>query len=277
MKNPNKALTTLAIILLGMSFVSLLTPENSAAFPPADNQTPTAARTSARKPSDADFTLYLPLVFRPLPPIYLPFVARQPSPTPSNTPITPIANPVRNGGFEQPNSESGPWYAAIEYFCGSLEGVDLRHTLEGTGATPHDGYWASWLGGFPYGDCGYMLYLQQQLTIPVGGSTLRYWRWIQSDEPICTLDYDGAWVWFGTAAWHEVEAYPLCTSAATGGWVKREIDLSDYAGQNGWLAFIIRILGANSNLFIDDVALGTLPSRPLILQTPPARTVTPRP
>lgn len=277
MKTQNKPFVIFVFIFLSLSFASLWMPEHSAAFPPAAN--PTSTRTpAARQPRDTTYTLFLPIIYKAPGPIYLPLIARAPSPRPTNTPITPIANPIKNPGFEQPNTESGPWYAAVQYVCGSLEGIDVRDTLAGTGADPHSGSWAAWLGGLPWGDCGYYSYFQQQVTIPVNGSTLRYWRWIQSDEPECSLDYDGAWVLFVTSAQHEVEAYPLCTSAATSSWVKRELDLSSYAGQNGWLTFAIRILGANSNLFIDDVALGTLPSAPLVWQTPaPTRTTTPKP
>jgi hypothetical protein len=134
--------------------------------------------------------------------------------------------------------------------------------LGSIGVTPHSGDYASWLGGFRLNGYEYaQTDLLQQITIPAGGATLRYWTWIQSEEPFCdTINIDGAWVLFGTDLWHEVESYALCTSVATTGWVKRDVNLSGYVGQTGWLAFSVRIRGLNSNLFIDDVALGTLTS-----------------
>jgi hypothetical protein len=193
-----------------------------------------------------------------------------PTPTPTSTP-TRIPNPIQNPGFVQPNSENGPWYAGLRYWywygAGGIMGWDVRvdrATLGNVGVTPHSGDYASWLGGcdWPPDAIGCETILQQKITIPAGGATLRYWTWIQSDEPGCTLDYDGAWVFFvyeGGSS-YLLESYPLCTSAATNGWVKRDVDLSSHVGQTAWLSFFVRILAYNSNLFIDDVALGTLTS-----------------
>ncbi len=194
-------------------------------------------------------------------PEYFPWVSRGPTltPTPTRTP-TPIPNPVRNGGFESENSSSGPWLSAMCFWpcsdIGSWFGIDTRSNLGGTGASPHTGSYAAWLGG-QYGS--QMRMDQESVTIPVGGSTLRYWTWIQSEEPVCDRDnLDGAWVFFITSQQNTVDSYALCTGNATSGWTKRDVNLSAYAGQTGWLTFYIRILGGNSNWFVDDVAMGTL-------------------
>ena len=64
-----------------------------------------------------------------------------------------LPNTIQNPGFEQPNV-AGPWYATLTYTGQSAQGIDVRDTLGGTGATPHTGNYAAWLGGFPYGQSG---------------------------------------------------------------------------------------------------------------------------
>jgi hypothetical protein len=195
-------------------------------------------------------------------PMYMPFVNRAPTPTSTPTPTPPpIPNPIQNGGFESPNSESGPWLSAwcIWPSCDPWFGIDTRAnsgSLSAIGASPHTGGWAAWLGGQSNIQ---MRMDQQSVTVPAGGSTLRYWLWIQSDETSCNInDVDGAWVFFITSQQNTVDSYALCTANATSGWVKHDVNLSAYAGQTGWLTFYTRILGANSNWLIDDVAMGTL-------------------
>ncbi len=193
---------------------------------------------------------------------YFPFVAKQPTPTPTptRTPV-PIPNPIQNGGFE---SAGGPWLSAwcIWPSCSNLSdwfGIDTRADsgqLNTQGASPHTGNWAAWLGGQSNIQ---MRMDQQSVTVPAGGSTLRYWLWIQSGETTCNInDVNGAWVFFITSQQNTVDSYPLCTANATSGWTKHDVNLSAYANQTGWLTFYTRILGANSNWFIDDVAMGTL-------------------
>lgn len=254
-----------------MSFISLL--NTSGSFAMTLDTLVVTPSTSENKTSNGTYTLYLPFVAKPPPPIYLPFVAQGATPTLTPTPTrtsTPIPNPIKNGGFEEPNDgNTGPWWASLTYIGQPVQGVDVRDTLAGTGATPRTGSYASWLGGFPYGKSGYQVDLLQQITVPTGGSTLRYWIWIQSEESLCDRDnLDGTWVFFLTSQQNLLESYALCTANHTNGWVKREVSLANYVGQTGWLAFSTRILGANSNLFIDDVALGTLTNVPQNERTP---------
>jgi hypothetical protein len=280
MKKSAKAFLALGIVFAVLGAASLANLDTSTAWSSShDTSLPgSGSNAPAIKASLGGYTLYLPAIMKPPGPIYLPLVAKPaPSPTPTRT-ATPIANPVKNGGFEDTTVS---WFASLTYEDDPNNpiGVDLRHTLQGTGASPHAGSWAAWLGGYPFGARGYRVELwQNNITIPAGGTTLQYWAWIQSDEPICSVDYDFVWVYFSSNQNNVVESYPLCTSARTSGWVKREINLSGYVGQTGWLGFVVRILGANSNLFIDDVALGTLTGAPLPAQTPiPAGSKTPTP
>jgi uncharacterized repeat protein (TIGR01451 family) len=112
--------------------------------------------------------------------------------------------------------------------------------------TPHGGNWAVWLGG----DLDDISYIQQQVTIPSGQPYLAYYHWIASEDA-CGYDYGG--VIINTSA--VVDAYDLCSSGNTGGWVKHTVNLSAYAGQS--VALQIRAetdSSLNSNLFIDDVS-----------------------
>jgi hypothetical protein len=280
MRDTFKALLILAGIFIVLGLFSLSDNERSFAHPPLNEATPMVARpySPAIKASGA-YSLYLPIVRKPPAPIYLPIVFKPatPTPTPTATPTsTRIPNPIQNPGFEQPNDASGPWWATRQHYPdGPLEGIDVRVDRGGlpTGVSPHGGDWVSWLGGIQ----DYAMFLQQDVTIPAGGATLRYWTWIQSDEPSCDPPYDEAWVFFKPPnQQYQVEHYALCWGSVTSGWVKRDVDLSSYVGQSGSLTFAVRILGENSNLFIDDVALGTLTSSPSRGETfVPVRVATP--
>ncbi len=193
-------------------------------------------------------------------PISFPWIAKQPTPTPTPTPTPmPIANPVRNGGFEQGGTD---WFAGtqIPWYADPVGDILARHRNDlPAPVAPHSGDWVAWLGGFPNSRTTLQT-ADPPFTVPSGGSTLRYWLWIQSDEPTCDLNnVDGAWVFFSTQAQqHTVDSFNLCTTNATNGWGKHDLDLSQFVGQVGWLSFVVRNIGENSNLFIDDVQMGTL-------------------
>lgn len=164
-----------------------------------------------------------------------------------------IAPTIPNGdlsitGIANPNFENGKtdW---VEY---SSHGWDLilNSGFPGT-VTPHSGSWAAWLGG----DFNDVSYIQQQVTVPVGGSTLSYWHWIASLETEC--GYDKVRVNINSTT---VDEYNLCTTNNTGGWVVHTVDLSSYIGQSVPLQIRVETDSAlNSNLFIDDVYLGFYP------------------
>ena len=257
MKKLIQVFIALGLVLTLIALASSLNFDNSIAqsSSPDTPYTETQQDTSPIKASLGGYTLYLPIIMRPPPPIFIPFVVSAiPTPTPSPT---PIPNPVQNGGFEQANSSNGPWFASLTYSGQPANGIDVRTNeteLKKVGVSaPHAGSYAAWLGGYPGGQTDMMQYI----TIPANGSTLRYWTWVQSAEPLCDANnYDGVWIFFITSKQNQLETYPLCTASVTSGWVKRDINLASYVGQSGWLAFSVRILGANSNLFIDDVQIG---------------------
>jgi len=144
---------------------------------------------------------------------------------------------IVNGDFE-----SGPvgWQ---EY---SYKGWPLILYKDDLPVTPHSGNWAAWLGGDDEETC----YISQTVTIPAGNVTLTLWEWIGSED-IC--NYDFAWVRINNA---NVSTINLCEDNNTGGWVKRTIGLSAYAGQTVSLQIRVETDGSYiSNYFVDDVAL----------------------
>ncbi len=126
----------------------------------------------------------------------------------------------------------------------------ITQTFPGS-VTPHGGAWAVWLGG-DYDDISYV---KQQVTVPAGLPYLGYWHWIASTDS-CGFDFGGVLV-NSTV----VSVYDLCSSASTGGWVKRVVNLGAYVGQSVWIQIRAETDGSmNSNLFIDDVAFQASPS-----------------
>lgn len=165
-----------------------------------------------------------------------------------------VTNPIQNGGFEQPN-DSGPWFASLTYSGQPAIGVDIRSDtakLATGGASPHAGSYAAWPSQWQNAQIDVL----QEITIPSNALTLSYWTWITSDESTCdTVNKNGAWVFFATAQWNQLESYPLCKSNITNGWQKRTLNVSSFRGQTGWLDFTSRTLGLASGLFIDDVTI----------------------
>jgi hypothetical protein len=150
--------------------------------------------------------------------------------------VVPPSNPIQNGDFE--NGRDGSW---TEY---SAQGWDLISTDITVPA--HSGSWAAWLGG----DNDEIAYIEQQVTIPSGSSVLSFWYWINSEDS-CGNDFGGVIINGSTV----VDAFDLCSSTNTGGWVRRTVDLNAYAGQTVQLQIRAETNSSlNSNLFVDDVA-----------------------
>ena len=146
---------------------------------------------------------------------------------------------LQNGNFEQGRNVGWQEY--------SQKGWQLVvNDLPGTTA-PHGGQWAAWLGG----DHNEVSSLWQNVAIPAGASTLRFWYWIASAD-VCGYDTGG--VIIDTTV---VATFDLCDSNDTDGWVQRTLNLSAYAGRTVRLQFRVETDGSlNSNFFLDDVSLG---------------------
>jgi hypothetical protein len=114
------------------------------------------------------------------------------------------------------------------------------------GLDPHSGDWAAWLGG----DFEDLSWVAQEVTVQSGSAYLVFWTWIASLDD-CGYDHGGVVVNSHTV----VDVFDLCYDENTWGWVRRSVDLTDYAGQT--ITFDIRAEtdeAYNSNLFVDDVS-----------------------
>lgn len=245
-RNSNKIWALLALLVGALAL--MLTPEYSAAFPPAANPTPTRT-PAARQVRDTTFTIYLPIIYKPPAPIYLPLVMRAPSPTPTFTPTaTPIPNPIQNWNFE---SGHVAWYE------NPPNGLVTNYLA---GKPARSGTWAAWLGG----EYDAIHELAQEVSIPLGAKTLSFWYWIDSIE-VCGY-YDAAWLYVGG---NMLVEFDLCGNNNTGGWVKRSVDVSAYAGRTVWIQFLAWLdQDTNSNFLLDDVVISSTVGMVMHIPTP---------
>lgn len=175
--------------------------------------------------------------FTPAALAYIPMVRKAPTPTPTPTP-TPPPNVIVNPGFEQGRNAGWQEYSANGWTLIINSGFP-------TGVSPHGGQWLTWLGGAS----NEISYIRQSVKIPTNAPILSYWAWIASAD-YCGYDFGGVMVNSNVA-----NVFNLCQSTSTGGWVRRTVNLSAYAGQTVWLQLRAETDGSlNSNLFIDDVS-----------------------
>lgn len=149
-------------------------------------------------------------------------------------------DPVQNGGFE---SGDVAW---VEY---STNNFDLiMNTSESLPVSPHNGFWAVWLGGY-YGETSS---ITQNITIPVGRSILHHWFYSESSD---SCNYDFFRIFVGSILRF---TETLCSSTATYAWVHRTVDLSAYAGTTQAIMFLAETNSlSNSNVFLDDISFET--------------------
>ena len=189
-----------------------------------------------RPPVPAASQVFLPVAIRPEP------VAPPPPPPPSSA--------LENGDFEQ-----GSGVAWEELSSNGWPLILHINDLPESVAT-HGGEWAVWLGG----DLEEESTITQQVTVPAGSSTLRFWHWISSED---TCGYDFGRVLIGNNVVSEID---LCAANNSTGWVPFSVDLSTYAGQTVTLRLQADTDSLqNSSLFLDDVSLGSA-----ALNAPPA-------
>jgi len=156
-----------------------------------------------------------------------------------------VPPPIVNGNFEAGVNGWGQY---------SANGWPLIVKSDVLLVPPHSGVWAVWLGGDDNEDA----VLWQVVKVPASSPKLTYWLWIASGDA-CGYDVAGVAINLDEV----VDAYWLCYVNNTGGWIKRTVDLSPYAGQTvelDFVAFTDDVL--NSNLFIDDVSLGDSSASP---------------
>lgn len=158
-------------------------------------------------------------------------------------PPTPEPKPLLNGDFER--GADGAWK---QY---SSHGWQVILSQLPLGVKAHSGQWAAYLGG----DANDISAIEQAVVVPIERPYLRYWHWIRSADE-CRYDYGGVII----DRQMVVESYTLCDDTATGGWVRRSVNLSAYAGKLVKLQFRAETDNkTNSDLFIDDVSFSTTP------------------
>ena len=169
---------------------------------------------------------------------YLPMTRKSPDSSPSV---------VANGDFEA--GRSG-W---VEFEDSSFFDFPLivnQRDLP-TAIRPYNGDWVAWLGG----ESDLISYIEQVVTILQANPQLTYWHWIDSIWGCEANTYGG--VYFNGTL---VEQYPLCSATDTGGWVKRTVDLSTYAGQTVTFRMLSQTGTDNfSSLYIDAVSIHSSP------------------
>jgi hypothetical protein len=157
------------------------------------------------------------------------------------------SNGLANGDFE--NGGDGSWQEL------SSQGYAIILNEEYLLAPPHGGAWAAWLGGVD----DEVSVVRQVVRIPATSSeaVLRFWIWIASRDE-CGYDFGGVVVNDNTI----VDVFELCADRNTNGWVQRQVSLQAYAGRTVPLQIRAETdESENSNLFIDDVVLGSAPAR----------------
>jgi hypothetical protein len=197
---------------------------------------------------------YLPAVFKAFP---TSTSTRTSTATRTNIPTNTLAPTItsipimelRNGSFEEGSSG---WISVTAGF------PVITQQFPST-VRAHSGTWAVWLGGV-YDET---TAVSQRVTIPADRPYLTYWRWIASSDYCLQDDIAGVSLVNddGSVTNDEiVDAFELCRNTSTTGWVKRSIDVRQFAGQTRTL-FILASTDSllNSNLFIDDVSFQASP------------------
>jgi hypothetical protein len=165
---------------------------------------------------------------------------------------------ITNGDFEDGHT------AWDEYSQRGYPLIYHRSASDFPPLDPHSGDWLAWLGG----GHNEVSRLSQTFTIPASATRLSYYLWIASED-FCSPDYD-IWRLIVDADNHVtpddiLDGYPLCEDSSTPGWIRREVDITRYAGQHVILTFVVSTdASLYSSLFVDDVSLDTAPLQPLV-------------
>lgn len=147
-------------------------------------------------------------------------------------------DPINNGDFEA--GGDGRWIETSSHAWGLItQGLP-------SGAAPHGGIWAAWLGG------GYfeLSSLEQTNLTLTGVRYLHYWYWIVSQDT-CGNDFANIYV-NGVV----LKTTDLCDVTSTTSWVEDVIDLNSYVGTSISLKIETTLNGSfHSNLYLDDVSI----------------------
>ena len=165
-----------------------------------------------------------------------------PTSTPTQTPIPVTLLP--NGDFEQGAAVWEPQ-------------VNAEALITNDPPAPVTARSGAYVAGLPASQSDPAELDMLNVMVPLGEPYLGYWVWIRSTEPVCGDDVGGVAI-SSTVR----DRFNLCAATQTNGWVKRSLDLSDYAGQS-----VTIILGAgtfdttavDSFLYVDDVGFQAVP------------------
>lgn len=167
--------------------------------------------------------------------LYLPVVT-------TATAAPPPPTGLVNGDFEQGRN--------VGWSESSSNGYDLVVSGSNLPVSAHSGSWAAWLGGAPNEEA----ILRQTVTIPANDPAITFWYAVGSED---SCGYDVYGMFINQDANQLADTFSLCEDTRTG-WARRTVDMSAYAGQTVTVDFyVFTDESLNSNLFIDDVSLGS--------------------
>lgn len=151
---------------------------------------------------------------------------------------------VVNGGFEE-GSHGWGQYSKLGY-----DNIVSSSFLQSYAhVSPYAGDYAAWLGGAD-NEVGYV---EQEVYVAAGSSTLAYRRYISSGDQ-CGFDYGGVLV-RQNGGLRTLDVFNLCRTTQTYGWDYATLDLGAYAGQLIGIQFRVETdVSYHSSLFIDDVS-----------------------
>jgi hypothetical protein len=120
------------------------------------------------------------------------------------------------------------------------------YNIIGQWGASRSGTWSAWLGGL----ANETAYIEQTVLVGSACPYLVFFHWIASED-VCGND-----IGYVKINGENKLTFQLCSSNATGGWVKKSINLSNYANQSVELQFRATTNASlNSNWFIEDVSL----------------------
>jgi hypothetical protein len=174
----------------------------------------------------SSFTIYLPIIFGPLP-------------TPK---------------FANPSFEDVPdtaWTELSDTFPDLIVEANELPTTPNF-VTPRTGNRVVWLGG-ANDESGEV---SQAVFIPTGAASVRlgYWYWIESSDPWCNSTVADAVYIEANSTNDRLFTHELCIFTNTGGWVKKTIDITRFQGQTVTFFFAVETDSIfSSDFFLDDV------------------------
>lgn len=178
------------------------------------------------------------------------FTPTPPTPTPTRTP-TPLPQSceyVRNGGFEE-GLPTTSWVASNSQ--NKSDPLIYR-------SVPHAGTWGAWFGNV----LNYTDTLKQTITLPADrtGATLRFWRYVRSNEAAGSTK-DSLQVLLIGANGSERVVATITSAVPRNQWVAESVPLDLSGNSAATVTLALRGLNNNtlvSSFFVDDISL-TMP------------------